>query len=192
MSLVMHEELQGYYDALLLQSDEAEALAGDLSPGQINWQPTPDEWSIAQCLDHLVVVNNLLLPKMEVAAEQTRERGLFAQGPFTYGWFGRLFIHALEPDVQPNMQAPAIYRPAESNITAALERFLAVQQRLIDLLPQLIDLDLRQVRVTSPALPLLRLQLGAWVAATVAHNWNHIRQAQRVRSMPAFPAAEPL
>jgi hypothetical protein len=44
-----------------------------------------------------------------------------------------------------------------------------------------------RARVVSPVTRLLRFSLGAWFAATVAHGWNHLRQAQRVRADPRFP-----
>jgi hypothetical protein len=35
---------------------EVEAQLGGLSAGQLNWKPNPEEWSLGQCLNHLIVV----------------------------------------------------------------------------------------------------------------------------------------
>ena len=37
---------------------EAKSLFGNLSSTQLNWKPASEKWSIAQCLDHLIVSNS--------------------------------------------------------------------------------------------------------------------------------------
>src|SRR5262245_55969992 len=44
--------LDGHIVAVL---DSARALASGLSDGQFNWKPSPSQWSVAQCLRHLVL-----------------------------------------------------------------------------------------------------------------------------------------
>ena len=39
-------------------NDDAKRLAAKLSEQQLNWKPSPDKWSIAQCLDHLAVTSS--------------------------------------------------------------------------------------------------------------------------------------
>ena len=36
-----------------------------LSEDQINWKPSQEKWSIAECVDHLVVTNKLYLKEFE-------------------------------------------------------------------------------------------------------------------------------
>ena len=46
-----------------------------LSAGQLNWKPAPDEWSIAQCFDHLVVSERPFVPIFEdIRAGRRRPR----------------------------------------------------------------------------------------------------------------------
>jgi hypothetical protein len=37
--------------------DQAFAAFGYLTAHQLNWKPSADEWSVAQCFDHLVTSN---------------------------------------------------------------------------------------------------------------------------------------
>ena len=67
------------------------------------------------------------------------------------------------------------------------ERFLAAQRAFEAAVEAADGLDLSRVRVSSPAIPLLRLQLGIWFLSTNAHTLRHLGQARRVLSDPRFP-----
>jgi len=41
----------------------AEGVARGLSPTQLNWQPRQDAWSVGQCLEHLRIGNEILVPR---------------------------------------------------------------------------------------------------------------------------------
>jgi hypothetical protein len=50
--------------------DEADAIAADantlfrhLNAQQINWKPSADRWSVAQCLEHLITINREYYPQ---------------------------------------------------------------------------------------------------------------------------------
>ena len=44
---------------------EVEEKLGGLSKKQLNWKPSPDVWSVGQCLDHLVVTNKQEIPAIK-------------------------------------------------------------------------------------------------------------------------------
>jgi hypothetical protein len=183
-------ELQSYRAELLRLSEEVRMLGAGLSEAQWHWTPDPARWSIAQCIDHLNTIHTLLLPRLSEAMRRARERGYLGRGRFRYNWFDRMFIDALQPDARPNMRAPALYRPqARPPDGDLLPRFDALQQELIATVEAADGLDLRRIKVASPVSALLRISLGAWFAAIVAHQWNHLRQAQRVREESGFPSS---
>ena len=41
---------------------QAERLARGLNRKQLNWRPKPGAWSIGQCLEHLLIANEIYLP----------------------------------------------------------------------------------------------------------------------------------
>ena len=41
---------------------DAKSAFGNLNPSQINWKPSPERWSVAQCFDHLLTSNRGYLP----------------------------------------------------------------------------------------------------------------------------------
>jgi hypothetical protein len=68
------------------------------------------------------------------------------------------------------------------------ERFLHTQRELLRMASEAEGLDLARVKVASPANRLLRLSMGIWFAATVAHAQRHFEQAARVVREEEFPA----
>lgn len=65
--------------------------------------------------------------------------------------------------------------------------FSALQSRLVGCVERSDGLDLRRVKVASPVSRLVRVSLGAWFAALIVHEQNHIAQAGRVYHHPNFP-----
>ncbi len=73
--------------------------------------------------------------------------------------------------------------------TEVVPRFLALQDSLLECFQKANGLDLTQVKVVSPASPLIRLRLGAYLESTVGHEEYYLLQAQAVRAHPAFPVS---
>jgi hypothetical protein len=51
------EHLSGLISAANAITDETLAGVGDLTAQQLNWKPSADQWSVAQCFEHLVRAN---------------------------------------------------------------------------------------------------------------------------------------
>jgi len=41
---------------------DAKSTFGRLTPTQLNWKPSAERWSVAQCFDHLLTSNKGYLP----------------------------------------------------------------------------------------------------------------------------------
>jgi len=184
-------ELQGYRDRLAAVREDAAALVGGLSDAQLLWCPAPGRWSIAECLDHLATNALLMLPRLDEAIRQARERGMLGQGPFRYGMMGRWFTRVLEsPPEKVQAKSPKMFLPARGLVPAeAVRRFEKAQGDLTALLARANGIDLGRAKAASPAMRLMRFSVGAWLAITVAHEERHLRQAHRVREDARFPTA---
>ena len=183
-------ELQDRQRQFSEAKETARALAGGLTDEQFNWRPEPGRWSIAECLDHLNTTGSKLLPGMDAAIERARERERTGSGPFRYGWLSRWFIRANAPLPADGkgMKTPKLYKPtADQLVGRVLPAFVELQDQLIERLRAANGLDLARVKVASPVTKLLRISLGAWFAATAAHQERHLEQARRVREHPGFP-----
>ena len=169
-------------------SAEADALVAPLTDTQFNWQPRPDSWSVAQCIDHLNVTARLYLPSLDEGIAAGIRSGLYNPGPFTYNWLGRLFVHVVKPQTKFKAKAPKAFQPtagrARNEVMAA---FGAYQVQYIDRLRQANGLDLARARVPSPAARWIRMPLGSAFAMMAAHERRHLAQAMRVTQTAGFP-----
>ena len=162
-------------------SAEADALVAPLSDAQFAWQPAPDSWSVAQCIDHLNTTAREYLPMMDEGIADAIRRGLYKPGPYAYNWIGRLMVWMFDPKVRVRAKAPQAFQPPvgrpRHDVMAA---FRAYQVQYIDRLRQANGLDLARARVTSPVTRMIRMPLGSAFALTVAHERRHLQQARRV------------
>lgn len=180
-------ELQSYLDQLAAIDGQVDALLANITEEQLNWRPGPEQWSVGECVDHLTVTGTRLLERSEPAIANARSRGRFADGPFRYGPINRWFARTLDEGETRKVKTFPIYVPSASNIgeRVAVE-FGQFHQRLAEAIGSANGVDLKKVKVRSPAMPLLNLSLGAWFAATLAHERRHIAQAKRVMKLGGF------
>jgi hypothetical protein len=171
-------------------SDAARELASGLSPAQLNWRPTPDKWSIAQCLDHLTISSNSFDGYFSEALVRGRKRWPVSSVPaYRPSFMGGLLIKQVNPEGGRNLSAPKIFRPAESSsIDEPLEKFLKQQTRFLEFVRQTSGVDYNKTRIRSPVTPLIRYSLADAFVVTVVHGRRHLAQARRVLETSGFPA----
>lgn len=175
-----------YQEKVILQ--EAEGLYHGLSDEQINWQPQPGSWSIAQCLDHLNISNQKLIGKIELALNAAKAAGKRHDGPYVYGFFSRWMLRSLQPPPRNKMKTKPDFEPATRKALAGiLPIWKQTHERLEQLIHESNGFDLARIKVTSPYMSLLRYPLGMAFWIQTAHDRRHLYQAREVRTQPGFP-----
>ncbi|HKV98355.1 MAG TPA: DinB family protein [Vicinamibacterales bacterium] len=166
----------------------AGALARGLSVAQLNWRPSPGQWSIGQCLDHLLVANEVYLPPMSQALDGRDPSAVDETKP---GPLGRFFIRTyIEPSTQRlRGYAPRKIRPAQEIPPDILERFLRSNDLVRALVRRASAYDVNRIRFVNPFVPLLRFNVATGIEVLWRHQHRHLRQAERVRKVAGFPAA---
>jgi hypothetical protein len=161
----------------------AEVLA-ELSADQINWRPAEGSWSIAECIAHLNTLNGLYARSIQDAIAVGRSRGCTTDFPQTkLGMFEQWLVGLIEPPYRLKFKAPSKFRPKASTFTRdeLLKDWTTTHERLAEAAQACHGLDLRRLKVVSPATPLFRITLLAALMITPAHDRRHLWQAQRVR-----------
>ncbi len=178
----MHPQLDGYRSDFAALEDKVNALVADAAPATLRARPDPEKWSAVQCIDHLNTAGWLLLQSVERAIERSQSKGPYGTPPFRYGIVSRWFVRVLEPSSGWTFDAPSLFEPEAPNTLypdEAVEEFVALQNQFAACIGDAEGLDLRRIRLSSPAIPLLRISLGAWFEATLAHERRHLAQARR-------------
>ena len=182
-------ELADYQRQFERIKQDAVALVAGLNESRFNWRPAPDQWSIAECLQHLNITGDRWLCLLEHAIQQAQSRGLLGQGPFRYGWLGKWFVRNTEPPPKRKFKAPRWLTPVHGQpINAVVPTFLHLQDQLVRRLHEANGLDLARAKTATPISSLLKLSLGQSFAQIAAHERRHLWQARQVRSHPHFPS----
>jgi hypothetical protein len=171
---------------------DAQALTAQLSDAQFYWSPSPDRWSVAQCLEHLNVTARAYLPALDSSIASAKKWGVYGSGPFRYGWLGPWFVSQLEPPPRRRFKAPKPFQPTprsapprkRADIEAA---FQAYQVQFVDRLRQAHGVDLAKAKVQSPASRWIRFPLGCGFAVMSAHERRHLWQARQLTLWPDWP-----
>lgn len=175
-------ELIDYDQQFAKIKDEAVELTRGLTEAQFNWRPAPAEWSVEECLAHLILTGQWEVNALDAAVEYGRAQGLTAAGPFRYGAIERLVIHLSRPPVRHKLSAPKRFRPLHVQpVTAVLPTFTHLQSQLRLLCQRADGLDLARVKVAIPLSRFFRMSLGGMLAQIAAHERRHMDQARRVR-----------
>ena len=185
----MNAELQGYGDQVLSVRQDAVGLMSGLSDAQFNWQPAPERWSMAGCIDHLNKTSaQLFMPKIDAAIADARARGLKSDGPFAYSAFERWAVRINDAPAKMRVKAPKSVQPAANlPVEQARAEFVRWQDELGRRLRDADGLDLRRAAQSWPFWP-LKWSLGAFIQMMLAHERRHVYQARQVRQHPSFPA----
>ena len=179
----MHAQLEDYQSTFRSLKDEATTLVAGVEAERLQHPPDGETWSVAQIFNHMNTAGWLLLNTLEDAIEQAREEGPYGEPPFRYGFVSRWFVRSMKPSSGWTFTAPSIFEPEASETLypdEAVEEFRALQDQFANCVASAEGLDLRRLRVGSPAVPLLRISVGAWFEATVAHERRHLEQARTV------------
>jgi uncharacterized damage-inducible protein DinB len=150
-----------------------------LSDAQLRFKPGSDRWSVAECLEHIALVEGYVVQNVF---------GEFSKAPEPAP--GRdakqvdEMILAKLPDRSQKFQAPEPLLPAARwTPAAALQHFLDSRAETIAFLNRAHDL--RAHVVTHPAFgPLDGYQ---WILGIAGHSARHTQQILEVKADPRFP-----
>lgn len=167
-----------------------------LSDNQLKWKPRPETWSIAECLQHLILFKNVYLPKIEQAIENAASpQNVDNLQLFRSGFLGNYLVKSVklrdDNKVGRHLKSIAKFRPQnsiEGDVSALLEQFLKANEALYKILLKATKVHLEQVRVAMPLLPFVRLRLGDMLRYVVYHFERHFVQAQKLQTEENFPA----
>ena len=183
-------EIDGLVKELQAVASEAVEVFGGLSPAQLNWKPSAEQWSVGQCFDHLIVTNSSFFPVMERVAAGTFKSELWARVSPLSGFFGRYILGALDPSKGKKIKAPRAFLPASSDVDAeVIERFAGNLSEVAARMRATEGVDLRRTVIASPAMALVTYSLFDVYRIFVAHARSHFEQARRVTLAAGFPAA---
>ncbi|GAB4417987.1 MAG: hypothetical protein OHK0039_29000 [Bacteroidia bacterium] len=182
-----------YLDPLLdrarsLEQQVRERL-GSMSAGQLNWKPARAQWSIAQCLEHVVIANRQYFPILVQIADGTRKVRRREKVPVLPQIWGSMLVQGMKGGPARKIKTSEELEPSDMQIPPSIVGIFCDNLGVFtDLVNKTRNVDHRHTIVTSPASGLVTYSLHDCCTMLVYHSERHCRQALEVAAHPEFPA----
>lgn len=157
---------------------------GGLTTEQLNWKPNSGTWSIAQNIDHLIVVNETYYPVLTSLKDETYKTPFIAKIGFIVSFLGKTVLKAVQPDRRKKMKTFPIWEPSESKVgDDILKRFEVHQNELKQKIENAKELVERGIVISSPANRNIVYKLETAFDIIVSHEQRHFEQAKEILSL---------
>lgn len=183
-------DLQRLLDEIHAADRAGAAIAAAVDDRQFFWQPDGGRaWSIAQCLDHLGIINGLYGGAVRRALDGARARGWTRTGPAAPGVFGAWFARSQEPPVKRRLKAPSSSVPKlAKDRDTILRAFHASNDDIRRMIVDAADVDVNRATFPNPFIRFIRVRVSTGFAVLASHERRHLWQAEQVRKAAGFPS----
>jgi hypothetical protein len=180
-SVYLKEKMKNWSATLHDISKQSLAEFKPLSKDQLNWKLNPNTWSIAQNLDHIIVVNETYYPVLAALKAGTYQTPFMARIGFIVSFLGKTVLKAVQPDRQKKMTTFPIWEPTKSSVPEdILERFQIHQNELMIKIEEAHEFVKKGIVISSPANRHIVYKLETAFDIIVLHEQRHIEQAKEV------------
>lgn len=180
--------------SLIVKGEELQSFVNDklvpLSKNQLNWKPDFRQWSVAECLDHISIMNRLYFPIIERALMTVGPKPEFKEDDeaFQYTLTGNMMVKMVRPESKKKVQAPKQFLPAKQMYDASVvQEFVFNHNTVMRLMQQSVGLNMNKIKVFSPVNRVFKFNCGDCYAMMIAHEDRHLQQVQRVMQYSEFP-----
>ena len=155
-----------------------------LSPEQATFKPVPDEWSVAEILEHLSKVDRALVTRIDKKLVELEQTGP-SSGRIS-SFFPFSTDHISEQAKDRKFKSPEPVLPlAGLAIDESLTKLQSSRADLIAMQPRIEDRDLS--KTTFPHFVFGELNVYQWLAFFGLHENRHRKQIDRLMSVADFP-----
>lgn len=159
-----------------------------LSVNQLNWKPSANDWSIAQCLDHLIISDGTYFSQLQAIGAKQHAMGLWEKYSPLSGFFGRTLKNQLQEQVKRKMTAPKVFSPQFSDQPSGIVNdYLKNLDAFLNHISNCRHADLDKTIITSPVSGFITYNLVDSFTFLLQHEHRHINQALRVKDNAGFP-----
>ena len=157
-------------------------MAKNLSREELHYRPAADQWTVAECLEHIAMVEarvlGLIQKTLETGPDSSKRSALEGMDDVLIaGTVGRVARYKAPEYVVPTGRCPDERLLAEFEGVRQKTRAFAAST----------DADLRRHFYKHPALG--ELDLYQWLLLVAAHCDRHRVQSEEVMTSPGFPRA---
>jgi len=154
---------------------------GELTEEQLNQKPNKQTWSIAQNMEHLIIINESYFPLLEKLRKKTYKVSFIGQSGFITKLMGKLMLKSVNPDRKKKIKTFEIWKPtSEKIITDILREFEFHQGELKEQIMESATLLQKKTIIASPANKNIVYPLETAFELLITHEKRHYQQAKEV------------
>lgn len=154
---------------------------GELSEDELNWKPDATTWSIAQNIDHLIVINSSYFKTFSDIAEGRHKEAFWGKFNFIVSILGRFIQRSVQPDRRRKMKTFSIWEPEQSQIGGdILTRFQMHQSDLESWIDRSETALKNRLTISSPANNWIVYRLEKAFQIIIDHEERHCVQAKEL------------
>ncbi|MEM6263714.1 MAG: DinB family protein [Bacteroidota bacterium] len=162
-------------------SDKVQTQFAPLPPSVLGLRPAPTVWSIAENIQHLIIVNNSYRPVFESLHAGTLRLPFIAKINPLVRFMGKSILSSVKPDNKKPIKTFPIWEPEIQEVDQGLlERFEEMQAWLSESLTDLEPIIVQNPVIYSPANKNIVYHLQTAFDIIVSHEERHLAQAQEV------------
>ena len=156
----------------------------NLSVKRLNWKPNAQTWSIAQNMDHLIVINDSYVPILKQVRNNTHKLPWIAKLDFMVHFIGKTVLKAVHPETRRKTKTFSIWEPSATDLGAdIIDKFEQHQEALKKLITESMDLVEKGTVISSPANRNIVYKLETAFDIIVTHEQRHFEQAKESLTM---------
>lgn len=160
-----------------------------LNEEQLNWKPSASEWSVGQCLDHLVKTDSKYYDSMLNALDAARAKGYREGATYKHGFMARFMINAMRPESKLVVPVPKMLEPSTDPTGTDIVSRLGEQiANIHELLRGSEGIDLARAVFPSPFQKLMKVRVSDAFKILEIHDHRHLLQAENLMKRSDFPA----
>jgi hypothetical protein len=168
-----------------MQQTRTQVLAelNGLNQGQADWRPAPNDWSIGETLNHLIIAETNTGKLTTKLVREAETAGALAPYPVEVARFEGAPAASDEP-----AKAPQVVWPEHGRLLPQLVSDMkAVRERSRQSIERIATLDPR--RLVFKHVHLGDLNIAQWWMLQARHDGTHLKQLRDVKASPGFPTA---
>ncbi len=153
----------------------------DLPKAELHLNPSAKNWSIAQNLAHLIVINSSYFPIFQKLKDGTYRGAFIGKIPFFPRLFGDMIYKSVSDGGKKKVKTFTLWEPEKlESGEDIIGRFISHQDEMKNWIYQMEPFVLQKRVIHSPANKLIVYSLEQALQIIIAHEWRHLDQAKNV------------
>ncbi len=156
----------------------AEKIKNSADEQTLKNRPDEKTWSPLECIDHLNTTYGQYIPAIH---ERLTHPVKGNRDNYKPSYFGRKFTEMMEPPYKSKMKTFKKFVPKkELEVEDTFTNFVNYNNEMIEIISKLEGIDIKKTKVTSPALSIIKFQIGELFPFLAAHSRRHLWQAEQI------------